>query len=152
MFRRTDCYLADEGVESGKYTPVMSSLINAKNGSVYLDTNRPRVCIRGPEDDSSLTLGYERLPTHSIFPFYELRAAAVDLSKGREEFNYYECFNRILAQFKTLKKARIRHVVLSAFGCGAFKNPAPEVARAYHEALTRYRLDFDVVVFAIFDA
>ena len=31
------------------YRPEMTSLINAENGSVFLDTEKPRVCIRGAE-------------------------------------------------------------------------------------------------------
>jgi uncharacterized protein (TIGR02452 family) len=43
-------------------------------------------------------------------------------------------------------------VVLSAFGCGAFMNPANKVATAYHEALKERHMHFDVVAFAIFSA
>ena len=46
----------------------------------------------------------------------------------------------------------MRHVVLSAFGCGAFKNPAHEVARIYREELHKRAVDFDVVSFAIYNA
>ena len=152
MFRRTDCHFANNGVgPNGKYTHGMSSLINAENGFVHLDIANPRVCFRGPEDVSLPGFGYEQLHPHSIFPFYELRAAAKDL-RGGKTFNYAKCLERIIAQFRTLKQNGIRHVVLSAFGCGAFENPAPQVARAYREALTRYRGDFDVVIFAIFYA
>jgi uncharacterized protein (TIGR02452 family) len=44
----------------------------------------------------------------------------------------------------------VRHVVLSAFGCGAFGQPAEDVANIYQDVLKRYDSDFDVVVFAIF--
>ena len=46
----------------------------------------------------------------------------------------------------------MRHVVLSAFGCGAFKNDAKEVASIYNEELKNYKDDLDVVVFAIYHA
>ena len=46
----------------------------------------------------------------------------------------------------------VRHVVLSAFGCGAFLNPADCVAAAYREALLPRAKDFDVVAFGIFHA
>lgn len=39
-----------------------------------------------------------------------------------------------------------------AFGCGAFRNPAPRVAEAYKEALTARAHQFDVVAFAVFHA
>ena len=54
------------------------------------------------------------------------------------------------AQFETLKINGIRHVVLSAFGCGAFKNPADQVAKVYRKVVEDYRRDFDVIIFAIF--
>jgi hypothetical protein len=39
---------------------------------------------------------------------------------------------------------------LSAFGCGAFRNPANRVARIYREELTHRADDFSLVAFAIF--
>jgi len=51
-----------------------------------------------------------------------------------------------------LPQTKIRHVVFSAFGCGAFANPAAEVARCYREALEARPGAFDVVAFAIFYA
>jgi len=148
MFRRTDCHFADEGVDhaSGRYSTQFHHLINAAQGSVYLDTRRPRVCIRGPEDG-----GYAWHSNDEIFPFLELRAAAVDLSKGGA-FDLRECRRRIDAQLDTLIVAGVRHVVLSAFGCGAFANPAVAVARCYREALELRRGAFDVVAFAIYHA
>lgn len=53
MFRRTDCHFAvsdgDVDAARGGYHPAMTLLINGVHGAVYLDTARPRVCIRGPE-------------------------------------------------------------------------------------------------------
>ncbi len=48
----------------------------------------------------------------------------------------------------------VRRAILSAFGCGAFGNPAIEVARIYKEVLGEPgRLDeFDHIVFAVFRA
>jgi hypothetical protein len=40
--------------------------------------------------------------------------------------------------------------VLSAFGCGAFKNPAIDVAQIYYKELQEKYMHFDVVAFAIF--
>lgn len=43
--------------------------------------------------------------------------------------------------------------MLGALGCGAFHNPAPEVARAYKEVLdeAEWRGVFDDIVFAVLD-
>jgi hypothetical protein len=90
----------------------MTSLLEAQEGRVYLDTAHPRVCIAGPEERERDDLGYARLadgevrrPFHhgavlcriaasrvpmsshlamplQVFPFYELRAAAADLRLG----------------------------------------------------------------------
>ena len=53
-----------------------------------------------------------------------------------------------------LQHAGVRHVVLAAFGCGAFGNPGTRVAELYRAALLP-RLaarEFDHVVFAIYHA
>ena len=157
MFRRTDCHFAIvrktfmRSDRSEQYTSEQSDLINGVNGRVYLDTEHPRVCIRGPENRSKPNLGYDWLADDEIFPFYELRAAAVDLRSG-EEYNHNETRKRVAAQLDTLIEAGVRHVVLSAFGCGAFMNPAKYVASAYHEELKERHMYFDVVAFGIFNA
>jgi hypothetical protein len=86
MFRRTDCHFridADEyDVATDRYLPEMTRLLSAHDGVVYLDKDRPRVCIRGPEDRASANMGYRWLPDEQVFPFFELRAAAQDLRDG----------------------------------------------------------------------
>lgn len=153
LFRRTDAHEAinDEDMDprTQRYTPAMTALLSAAHGSVYLDTKMPRVCFRGPEDRSLPDLGYARLADDDVFPFFELRAAAEDL-RGGKPFNAAEMARRIHAQLHTLQRAGVRHVVLGAFGCGAFHNPADEVARLYREALEQQRNTLDEVVFAIF--
>ena len=166
MFRRTDCHFAlpRSGAEAAaeprhnEYVPRETDRISAKHGRVYLDVERPRVCIRGAEDAPAADLGYPWLADDATFPFYELRSAAMDL---RGVFTLLEPFGeehraearrRIHAQLATLTEHGVRHVVLSAFGCGAFCNPAPEIAALYREAITERRSDFDVVAFAIFHA
>ena len=42
--------------------------------------------------------------------------------------------------------------MLSAFGCGAFLNPAARVAAIYREELSKRATRFDVIAFAIFNA
>ena len=154
MFRRSDCHFALSPAEldptTERYRPAISALINARGGRVLLDVDRVRVCVRGPEDRAREDLGYAWLPDDEVFPFYELRAAAVDLSDGRR-FDPAAARARIDAQLDTLLDAGVRHVVLSAFGCGAFLNPADEVARIYRAALDGRANGFERVVFAIFD-
>jgi hypothetical protein len=155
MFRRTDCHFRIDpdqcDPERMRYTPAMTRLLNAHDGRVYLDTDRPRVCIRGPEDCSRSDLGYEWLRDDEVFPFFELRAAAQDLRDG-SAFDDDDARKRIAAQLDTLLKHGIRFAILSAFGCGAFRNPAERVARIYREEITMRESKFDVIAFAIFNA
>jgi len=153
MFRRTDCHFQVDQEEHDshldRYQPTMTSLISAQDGAVYLDAQRPRVCIRGPEDRSTADLGYPWLPEDQVFPFFELRAAAQDLRDG-SHFDPHDARRRVSAQLDTLCEHRIRHVVLGAFGCGAFRNPADRMARIYREEIAKRLADFSVIAFAIF--
>ncbi len=155
MFRRTDCHfrVVDDEYDGrlDRYRPAVTSLLSAQNGVVYLDSQRPRVCIRGPEDRSRADLGYPWLAADQVFPFFELRAAARDLRDG-SDFDPQDTRRRVSAQLNTLHNHRIRHVVLGAFGCGAFRNPADRVARIYREEIALRTADFSVVAFAIFSA
>ena len=153
MFRRTDCHfrVGREEYDSNldRYVPEMTRLLSARNGVVYLDKDQPRVCIRGPEDRSSANLGYPWLAEDQVFPFFELRAAAQDLRDG-SEFDPDDARKRIAAQLNTLRHHGVRHAVLSAFGCGAFRNPAYRVAQLYEEEISAREADFAVIAFAIF--
>lgn len=153
MFRRTDCHLAVSDDEMDprreRYTAEMTALLSARDGVVYLDASTPRVCFRGPEDRHREDLGYPVLADDEVFPFYELRAAAEDL-RGGKRFDPAEAARRIRSQLVTLRRAGVRHAVLSAFGCGAFHNPASQVARLYREALSNEDHGLAVVAFAIF--
>merc|ERR1712196_593583 len=140
MFRRTDCHFSidrQRDLDSYLlYNAEHSALVDGCHGRVYLDKHHPRVCIRGPEDRNDPTLGYRWLQDDEIFPFLELRSAAVDLRiTGLKGFDPAEMAKRIAAQLDTLIDAGVRHVVLSAFGCGAFGNPAQRVARLYREQI-----------------
>lgn len=155
MFRRTDCHFQ---IDDGAYDPIedcyrpeKTRLLRAEDGRVYLDVQRPRVCIRGPENRTSPDLGYSWLSDDEIFPFLELRASAQDL-RGGGLFSEAEARRRIAAQFDTLQDHGVRHVVFGAFGCGAFRNPADRVARIYRDEIQRRSADFSVVAFAIFHA
>ena len=155
MFRRTDCHFSleprDMNARRSTYVKRMTRLLNAADGRVYLDTASPRVCVRGNEERGRADLGYEWLQEDDVFPFYELRAAAVDLRDG-SRFSERETARRIGAQLDTLVDAGVRHAVLSAFGCGAFMNPAASVAAIYRQELQKRASSFDVVAFAIFAA
>jgi len=155
MFRRTDCHFRIDRTEydagSDRYWPEMTELLTARNGAVYLDVDRPRVCIRGPEDRRRTDLGYSWLTEDQVFPFYEIRAAARDLRDG-SAFDPVDARGRIAAQLDTLRHRGVRHAVLGAFGCGAFRNPASEVATIYREELMAREGDFSRVAFAIFAA
>ena len=59
---------------------------------------------------------------------------------------------RVDAQLDTLVEAGLRHAVLGAFGCGAFRNPAKDVAALYREPLEARRPHFTCLAFAIFHA
>lgn len=156
LFRRSDCHFAvsESHFAPGsreRYSRTLVELVSGLHGRVYLDTEHPRVCIRGPEDRTRADLGYAWLEPSEVFPFYELRAAAVDLRDG-SPFDREEMRRRVSAQLDTLVDGGVRHAVLSAFGCGAFRNPAAEVALLYREALQVRAEQFDCVAFAIFHA
>jgi len=155
LFRRTDCHfrIGEDEYDSvlDRYRPEMTRLLSAQDGRVYLDVKYPRVCIRGAEDRLRADLGYSWLPENEVFPFYELRAAAKDL-RDRSDFDPHDTRRRVSAQFQTLSEHGIRHVVLGAFGCGAFRNPADRVARVYQEEISKRTRDFSVIAFAIFSA
>lgn len=153
MFRRSDCHFridADEyDVAADRYLPEMTRLLSAHDGVVYLDKDRPRICIRGPEDRASANMGYRWLADEQVFPFFELRAAAQDLRDG-SAFEPGDARRRIAAQLDTLRNHGLRHAVLSAFGCGAFRNPADRVAAIYRDEIAARAEYFDVIAFAIF--
>lgn len=155
IFRRTDCHfrIGEDEVDArlDRYLPEMTRLLSAADGRVYLDRERPRVCIRGPEDRSRADLGYPWLAEDQVFPFFELRAAARDLRDG-STFEPRETRRRISAQLETLRDQGVRHAVLGAFGCGAFRNPAPRVAQIYREEIAARAADFSVIAFAVFSA
>jgi hypothetical protein len=127
----------------------MTELLTGRRGAVYLDTEQARVCIRGPEDRARGDLGYSWLADDQVFPFFELRAAAQDLRDG-SHFDPAEARRRVVAQLDTMRRHAVRHAVLSAFGCGAFQNPADQVARIYREELVAREAEFSIVAFAIF--
>jgi hypothetical protein len=154
MFRRTNCHyhVADEDMDTKKqhYRPAVTALINAEAGRVYLDHEHPRVCIKGPESSSGDGTGYETLGDEGYFLFFELKSAADNL-KGHQPFKPDSMRKKIAAQLDTLIEKDVRHVVLSAFGCGAFGNPADKVAQIYREEIIKRCEHFDEIAFAIYN-
>ena len=167
MARRSDMHftfdaynLQEDHAGHVVYTDAMSSLVAGEHGVVHM-SREPLVCIKGSEthskwvadrsDDASM--GYALLGEKDVFPFLELRSAAVKvrdnsiLSEVKAEMR-----KRIDAQFRTLKQNGVRRVVLSAFGCGAFGNEPRMVAQLYKEAIANWASALDKVVFAIFYA
>lgn len=154
IFRRSDCHfniINDTNVSWDNqnrhyiYNKHYQDLINAKNGIVYLDTNT-RVLFADNEVEK-----YKILPDDKIFPFYEMRSAALDCSNLRfNQFNANEMEKRIVAQFNTANNAGLKHILLGAFGCGAFKCPPKIVAEIYKKTIQLFKNDFNVIAFAIY--
>ena len=161
MARRTDLhfYLDKKVVvhkkgRHARYTPAMTELLSGMHGSVYL-SSEPLICIKGREVWTAGSVeGYAPLDASEIFPFLELRTAAVDTDnfEDNNQLIFENMTGRVRAQFNTLKQRQVRHVVLSAFGCGAFGNDANTVAAIYKAALIEFAQDFDEVIFAIYYA
>lgn len=153
MFRRTDCHFSvgSEDLEPGEqyYRADRMALLSGRRGRVYLDVQSPRICCRGPEDPHRDDLGYVWLEPEALFPFWELRASAQDVRAGTG-FDTDEARRRIAAQLDTLIEHGVRHAVLSAFGCGAFGNPAETVSHLYRDEIQKRRSGFSVIAFAIF--
>ncbi|KTD72464.1 poly(ADP-ribose) glycohydrolase domain-containing protein [Legionella tucsonensis] len=139
-------------------------------GYKVLFNRKPRVCFRGPEitfpsdfNDftptgyiADSTLSYSFLPKSDIFPFYELRSAAPELSSTPHELDdealeHYtaDLRRRIAAQFNTLILEGKRNVILGAWGCGEFKNDPKIVAQIYSEEIEKRAQFFDHIVFPI---
>ena len=57
--------------------------------------------------------------------------------------------NKIDMMLETFEYHDIDHLVLGAWGCGAFRNPPEQVAQLFKEALIKRNVSFKVVVFAI---
>lgn len=173
MLRRTNIMktFASPGVlkwhgEKVVYSTAMSKLINGTTGRVYCDhpmplsaSNEMHICVRGREERNQEDMGYRYLGEHQVFPFYELRSAAINIGRHCRTVPdaakvQAEMQMRIVAQLDTLISRNIRHAVLSAFGCGAFGNDPYAIASIYARLLQRppYNSSFDVIAFSIFFA
>lgn len=56
---------------------------------------------------------------------------------------------KIVQIFTVAASCNYKHLVLGAFGCGAYKNPPEQVARIFKEELKTWSNYFDKVVFAV---
>jgi hypothetical protein len=169
IFLRTDCHfslgirgqsdiLYPDPDKSNKvnddyiYDEKKTALIQGITGRVYL-IDTPQICFRNNKDTN-----YAIYPDGEIFPFYELRAAALNFNTSIHSSVHFSntCIEtiaqtelRIAAQLDTLIERGIRYVILGAFGCGAFKNDPNIVANAYYKEITKRRTHFDVIQFAM---
>jgi hypothetical protein len=167
MFRRTNCHFTidstklvpintDQEWQKRQYAPEIIELLKGKDGYVYFDWEYPRICIRGPEENS-ISFGYDFLDDGKIFPFYELRSAALDRRKDGKpptqpkmaDWEIRKMKYRINAQLETLRVHGVKHVILGAFGCGAFYNDPKTIAELYKQAIEERKAYFEVIVFAI---
>jgi hypothetical protein len=169
IFLRTDCHFSlglrgqsdilypdpDETNKANNdyiYDEKKTALIQGITGRVYL-IDTPQICFRNNKDTN-----YAIYPDGEIFPFYELRAAALNFNKEIHSCVDFSntCIEaiaqtelRIAAQLDTLIERGIRCVILGAFGCGAFKNNPNIVANAYYKEITKRRTHFNVIQFAM---
>ena len=159
MYRRTDCHFSlssaviniDHGREYALYLPEHMDLITATNGEVYLDTDNPRICLRGPSKSSeTYEIDNEWLLDKDFFLFYELRAAPYDLPTYMPKIEHEVVIRtHINAIIRTMIYKGVRHVVLGAFGCKEYANYTASVAKIFNEELNNHTEYFDVVTFAI---
>jgi hypothetical protein len=167
----------DGGV--GKYKDEYLKMISGDDDTCYLDM-APRICVLGSSPHNYPFLeGRSFLFYELRCAAVDLRRREIMATMGDnpQHILYKECEQlledstppdkvllqlqqlavshndrKILSQLRTLKEKRIRHVVLSAFGCGAFQNDPVAIATQYHKLLRddEFRTAFDVVHFAIY--
>lgn len=133
---------------------------------------KQEICFRGQEvyidhfDYNSGTshrsaessMSFLTMPDHLVFPFFELRSAAPDLSsnildlKDKGVLAQYktDLRRRIAAQLDTLILAEKTSVILGAWGCGAYKNNPEIVADIYGEEIEKRAEFFEHIIFPIF--
>jgi hypothetical protein len=181
MYRRSDCWLkarASSKTEEAAPERGIGNLYYEEElaETATLDSEEPRVCFIGQDvcgyqaNPELVSNSYCPLPTELVFPFYELKAAAYDTRPFHNWASFERKYlkgwresmrKRMHNQFEELASKQVRHVVLSAFGCGAFINRAwPQnvqqdmvrnVARMYLESIEEHGGSFDVIAFGIYD-
>jgi hypothetical protein len=121
-----------------------------------------QVCFRGPEVYKNLTEGqnadiensFSFLQIEEIFPFHEMRSAApynnLYLARSQSEFNDM-LRQKIKAQLDTLILEHQTHVILGAWGCGAFRNDPNVISRIYAEEIEKRAKCFKHILFPVID-
>jgi len=110
----------------------------------------PEVLVfRGNKSD-----GYPRLEEpYSVAAVTAAAPCRPDVSTADAKAAYVALMRaKVGALLSAVEHAGYSDVVLSAWGCGAFRNPPEEVARIFRDALgSQFKLSFRRIVFAIFD-
>lgn len=129
------------------------------------------VCFRGPEvrllrnieeigsgnhPSAEPTMSFLNLSASQIFPFIEFRSAAPQcsfegVSEDSDDYPGYcqDLRRRIAAQLDTLILQNQTHIVLGAWGCGAFKNKPELIANIYREEIEKRMEFFQHIIFPI---
>lgn len=128
------------------YTEKYTRLINGEDDVVFLDLNK-RTCFISKEITNDHFNSYKLMDPTEMFQFYEMRSAALNLKHVK--FDKELTRKRIRAQINSLNKLNLKHVILGAWGCGAFRNSPLEIAKIYKEELQNFN---GVAIFAIYYA
>merc|ERR1712224_1177682 len=107
-----------------EYSDAMHRLVSGQDGGrVYLDTASPRVCIKGPEERDGL--GYGLLADGDVFPFFELRSAAVDMrGASQKSYDDAELRKRIAAHSTPAWRRACDTSCSAPSAVGPFRTPA----------------------------
>lgn len=125
-----------------------------KNTPVYTDSviYTPNVLICKTDDDIP-----KRLDEADFVPVDIITCAAPnvrwanDIGKKITDKELFDIHVKRAGHIMNIAAANgVDILVLGAFGCGAFKNPADVVAKAYNKVLDEYKTSFDLIEFAIF--
>ena len=83
-----------------------------------------------------------------------MTCAAPMITKGLEGMSQEEyrqlMYDRITGMLRCAAALGYEHLVLGAFGCGAFKNPPEVVANALRQVAEEYRYYFEAIEFAVY--
>lgn len=90
----------------------------------------------------------------NLGPTYDHEVGGLERRIGKGDQVWWETArDRVRAILSAAAESQMRHLVLGAFGCGAFRNEPQDVANVFVEALMspEFRGAFKTVVFAIVD-
>ena len=104
----------------------LASASKAASAAIWADSDEEEAPTE-PESIPSTAELLEIAGEDSLGQVRELVLRGRGLRDG-SSFSRAETTRRVGAQLDTLADKGVRHAVLSAFGCGAFRNPAREVA------------------------